>query len=112
MTRACQLTVVGTTSQKLWPLILAALGYTYPPPGNQFPFPSLVSTLQLLLPINQATNSGVQMSVQDINGNEISSLITGIPFIITDSVNSIDLQGFKVQGAATGMVLDVTVNSK
>lgn len=114
MTKAVQLTSADTAAHNLYALILAKLGVIQLPQRADLGdviFPDPVAQVKFLLPVNQAGNSGKNMSVQDQNGNEMSSLITGIEFDLgaANGPNIISTQAIKLQASASGMVIDVTV---
>jgi hypothetical protein len=112
MTKSIVLTAADTDAHNLYALILAALGVTQLPQrvdlGAVF-FPDFVESVTFLLPTNQAGNTSHTLSLQDQNGNEILSIIVGIPYTIEGIRNSISLQAFKVQASAEGVVLNVSI---
>lgn len=115
MVRACQITFADAISHNLYAMILATNSVTQLPQRTDLGaviFPSVVSELTFLLPISEAGNSGQNCAIQDVTGAEINEVITGIPFTISDSVNSIDLQAILVQATASGVILDVSINAK
>jgi len=117
MTQAAQLTLADTAVHNLYALILADDGVTQLPQRTDlgaiiFLDPS--ASVTFTLPLSQAGNSGNSLSLQDQEGNELTSLLPGIPFTLGLSTgpNEIALQAIKVKASASGVVLDVasTVN--
>jgi len=114
MMQGCQITLSDTAAYNLYALILSTLNLASPPQTGlgQRVFASNVAYLCLTLAINQSGNSGNFVSVQDQNGQEMNVLISGIPWIVFDTTNTIDLQGIKLQATADGAVVDVAINVK
>jgi hypothetical protein len=114
MTKAYQLTAADTNSHNLYALILTSLGVTQLPQrvdrGAVFP-PDFVCTVTFTLSLSQAGNSGNGLSVQDVSGNEITSVLPGIPFSLGagGTQNNISLQALKIQSSAEGVVTDVSI---
>jgi hypothetical protein len=112
MTKAIQLTAADVSVHNLYALIEAALGVTQLPQrvdlGAVF-FPDFVESLTISLPLSQSGNSGNNLSVQDQNGHEITSVLPGIPFTIAGTGNIISLQAIKLQASASGVVTDVSI---
>ena len=113
MTKGIQLTSADTSSHNLYALILSALSVTQLPQrvdqGAVF-FPDFVNSISFNLPLSQSGNPGNSLSVQDQNGNEMNSVLPGIPYIITGPTgNTISLQAIKIQASASGVVTDVSI---
>jgi len=113
MTKSIQLTAADTSAHNLYALILAAMSVTQLPQrvdqGAVF-FPDFVNTITFNLPLSQTGNPGNSLSVQDQNGNEMNSVLPGIPYSIVGPVsNTISLQAIKIQASASGVVTDVLI---
>jgi hypothetical protein len=111
MTRGVVITFTDTAAHNLYALILAALGVTQLPQANGAAFfPDFVTQVTFLLNILTAGNSGQSLSIQDQNGHEMNSCITGIPVTIgSGNVNNVSLQAIKLQASASGVAVDVSI---
>lgn len=114
MIKAIQLTAADANAHNLYALILAAQSVSQLPQRVDLgvvTFPDTVATITFLLPITVAGNSGESLSVQDLDGNEIGQVITGIPLTLNSgsAVNNLSVQEIKIKASASGVVTDVSV---
>ena len=110
MVKGCQITLSGTTKHNLLKVIKQTLSITDPPTLGAELWPEPICSLTLLMPLSQgAADAGNNVTILDTDGNEMSNIISGIPFTISDQVNSIWQQNIQLEGSVGGIVVDVSI---